>query len=792
MTRAAIVIPVYNRIAVLERTLAALETQDHDDLVVVVADDGSEDDVAGVVERWAPRFPKVYVRQDHDGFGAGRARNLGARAAEAELVIFLDSDGIAPPDFVSRHVRRHEVAPRSVVIGRRVHLLAGDLDPRALAMGAIELESLPQERREDFRSVLSRRTSRWRRTDEGYRAFVSSNVSLPLPLFHEIGGFDERFRRWSAEDTEFGWRLWQAGVDFIDDPDNVIYHQLDADTAGGEDGRKRAREMNMGLLSSLVPHRFYRKETPKLIPEVPKFSLMIHDIPEGAPAELWAAFLGQTEPDFELIFIARAEDHDPFAGAGVGEPRIRFQPDPATAVEQSRGEFLVFIGGYASPRNSLLQNLRVRLERRPALPALTFGIATPEGPHGRPIDVADLTRAWGYELPTALAVRRRPLIQALAAGQSLVEALSHLESRGQHTRQPLIALPAIVRTDRPPSFAFRTTRIAARTRSTDELSKEGGDKPGIRYVGWVGNDNLGDEVMLEAVRSLMPWGKVASSGDAGRLLLLGGGTLINRNGYLKWLTERDSPRIERAVYGTGVANPDFWGLTEDPEEWMRWLDTCCYVGVRGPYSANTLEKWGYTSEFEISGDPALALPRIDVPVEPGSVLVAPVCTRGELWGGSDQRVWDELAIAISAFIKDDRPVTLLSCHPRDDRPILLIREIVGPGTRYVCGYEDMDQALKTIASTSVVVGERLHACVLAAAMGRPFVGLEYRPKVRDFAASVDMEEFVIRTDELEADRLVELTAASEAMDTGPMNEVVDTYRNRLARASRLIHSAVQQ
>src|SRR5690606_35140094 len=186
-------------------------------------------------------------RQDHDGFGAGRARNLRARAPEAEQVPFLDSDGIAPLDFLKRLVKRHELAPRSVVIGRRVHLLAGDLDPRALAMGAIELESLPQERREDFRSVLSRRTSRWRRTDEGYRAFVSSNVSLPLPLFHEIGGFDERFRRWSAEDTELGWRLWQGGVAFSDGPDNAVYPQRDADTARGRDGRRRARGRQRGV-----------------------------------------------------------------------------------------------------------------------------------------------------------------------------------------------------------------------------------------------------------------------------------------------------------------------------------------------------------------------------------------------------------------------------------------------------------------------------------------------------------------------------------------------------------------
>ncbi|HEX6946843.1 MAG TPA: glycosyltransferase [Acidimicrobiia bacterium] len=791
MTRAAVVIPVYNRITVLERTLAALETQDHDDLVVVVADDGSDEDIAGLVDRWSPRFQKVYVRQEHDGFGAARARNLGARSVEADVVVFLDSDGITPADYVSRHVSHHVAHPRAVVIGRRVHLIGAELDPIELARG-IDLTRLPQEPRGDFRTILARRTSRLRRTDEGYRAFVSSNVSMRMSLFEETGGFDERFRWWGSEDTEFGWRLWQAGTEFIDDPSNVIYHQLDADTSEGAEGRQRARELNRGLLSSLIPHRFYRKGVPNPAPEVPKFTILVHDVPQGSPPEIWAALEEQTEPDFEVVYLADGRDHDPFAGAASGERRIRFQPDPVKAIEESRAEFLVFIGGHAAPRNSLLQNVRVRLERRPATPALTFGITTPGGPHGRPSDLAHLTEAWEYRLPTALAVRRRPLIQALAAGRQLDEALDELAAQAQHTRQPLISLPANSRANRPESFAYTTTRVAPRARSIEEAREEAVERPGIRYVGWVGKDNLGDEAMLQAVTRIMPWGEVSTRGEATDLLLLGGGTLINRNQYLGWLAERDSPRIERAVFGTGVASPSYWGITEDIEEWKRWLDTCCYVGVRGPRSAQTLTDWGYTGEVEICGDPALALRRPDIGVEEGSVLIAPVWTGGELWGESDQKVCEELAAATAAFLSEGRKVTLLSCHPTDDRPILMIREMAGPGTHYFCGYEDVDESMRAIASAAVVIGERLHACVLAAAAGRPFVALEYRPKVRDFAASVEMEGFVLRTDEVDGPRLVAVTLEAERADLTRMNKSVEGYRSLLERASRLIHSAVQQ
>jgi hypothetical protein len=63
--------------------------------------------------------------------------------------------------------------------------------------------------------------------------------------------------------------------------------------------------------------------------------------------------------------------------------------------------------------------------------------------------------------------------------------------------------------------------------------------------------------LLLAIEGLLGWGDVRTS-KKGDLLLLGGGTLINRGSYLNWLEDHDSPRLERAVLGTGVANPQFW------------------------------------------------------------------------------------------------------------------------------------------------------------------------------------------------------------------------------------------
>ena len=70
----AVVIPVYNRIELLRRTLAGLAAQrgyPPELISVVVADDGSENEVAPAIEEARAHLDIAYVRQDRDGYGAG-------------------------------------------------------------------------------------------------------------------------------------------------------------------------------------------------------------------------------------------------------------------------------------------------------------------------------------------------------------------------------------------------------------------------------------------------------------------------------------------------------------------------------------------------------------------------------------------------------------------------------------------------------------------------------------------------------------------------------------------------
>jgi polysaccharide pyruvyl transferase WcaK-like protein len=245
--------------------------------------------------------------------------------------------------------------------------------------------------------------------------------------------------------------------------------------------------------------------------------------------------------------------------------------------------------------------------------------------------------------------------------------------------------------------------------------------------------------------------------------------------------------------GTGVASPEFWGLTEDPGRWVRWLSSCAYVGVRGPQSAETLRSWGYRGDLEICGDSALlSTASQGVERREGLVVVAPVWTKGELWGGSDRDVVAALAASVNQWHGEGREVVCLASSPEDDGQILQLSQATG-GTvlPYHAGYLEPQGAIDLLASAEVVVGERLHACILAAAVSTPFVGIEYRPKLRDFAESVGRSGLLLKTDELTSDSLADMVSHAIELGTTDADRLVDTYRGRLREASIMLQKAVR-
>jgi hypothetical protein len=807
----SVVIPVYNRPATVSRTLASLSSQvpGSPKFEVHVADDGSTEDMRPVVES-AQGLDIHYHRRESQSFGAGQARNMGAAAARGDIVVFLDADCLVAPDFVSRHAAWHAGGGKTVAIGGRTLGVMGSEDQLV-----------------DYRKRLRRRTAGLQHGTEMFRSFVTANVSLPLSFFHQVGGFDERFHRWGAEDFELGWRLWNAGAIFLDAEDVSVTHQREEDVSGGSEGRRRDKELNMGLIISLIPHRFYRKEPPDTIPVVPKVSIVLHDVPPGSSQEFWDELKRQPRSDFELIVVADVDDEEPLAGASAGDPRLTYVSTLEAGALAARGEYTCFLNGHGAPGRDLLRGVVSRLDKQPMKVTATVGYELPRSQGGSVRSwngARDIDASWEADMPLCWFIRTREIAKLTDAGHGARELwpVSQMWDANLHWASAAVRLPGSTRTVRPAGFLHKSVRrqelavdVVTRKRSVTEAatvyvrgrrpphvtsaprsspateSQEAG-RPRARYIGWTGHHNLGDEVMVEAVRELLPWSDIETDGDPGRLLILGGGTLINRSSYLRRITSLDTPSVERCVLGTGVASTDYWGLLEDPDAWVRWLSTCVYVGVRGPHSYERLRAWGFEGDLEVSGDSALLIERPPVDTVAGRIVIAPVWTKGRLWGGSDDAVASTMAAAVESWRNEGREVVALSSSPDDDGQILqIVREVGDTLLPFVRGYLDTGGAIETIASAEVVVGERLHACVIAAAVGTPFVPIEYRPKLRDFAASVGVEDLVIRTDDLTHGNLAEHVTSAIAKGPEGANEHVERYRLRLRDAAQLVERAVR-
>jgi len=180
----SVVIPTFRRLELLQRCLSAVLAQrlPGRGFEVVVADDGHDDDTRDFVEALARDLPasiRLRYLRVHDGRGPATARNLGWRAARAELIAFTDDDTVPAADWL----REGEQAMR-------------EHSDWAGACGRVEVP------------VAGAPTDHARMTQGLASAeFVTANAFVRRAALEAIDGFDERFKLAWREDSDLQFRL---------------------------------------------------------------------------------------------------------------------------------------------------------------------------------------------------------------------------------------------------------------------------------------------------------------------------------------------------------------------------------------------------------------------------------------------------------------------------------------------------------------------------------------------------------------------------------------------------------
>jgi polysaccharide pyruvyl transferase WcaK-like protein len=180
----------------------------------------------------------------------------------------------------------------------------------------------------------------------------------------------------------------------------------------------------------------------------------------------------------------------------------------------------------------------------------------------------------------------------------------------------------------------------------------------------------------------------------------------------------------------------------------------------------------------VSGDPALLLPRPNVAPAEGLIGVN-LGFGDDLWGHDPAKLADEISTAVKQLSSQGYRFVGILMNPEDKRwTEVALKDVAAD----IVLPADAVAAARELARCSVAIVSRLHAGILAAVSDTPVISLEYQPKCRDFALSIDDERSLIRTDNLSSvavvDRVADALADSSTI-RAKTHVAVDGLRQRL-------------
>ncbi len=132
------------------------------------------------------------------------ARNVGAEAATAAWLLFIDADCEPPADLIGRYFAEQP--------GSECGIVAGGVD------AAREQTSLVAR----YARARGHIDERWHVEREPLPAGVTANLLVLREAWESLGGFHEGVR--SGEDVEFCWRVQEAGWGFEHRPEARVRH----------------------------------------------------------------------------------------------------------------------------------------------------------------------------------------------------------------------------------------------------------------------------------------------------------------------------------------------------------------------------------------------------------------------------------------------------------------------------------------------------------------------------------------------------------------------------------------
>lgn len=270
--KASVIIPSFNAVDRLYYNLVSLNNQDcnYGDFEVVAVDNGSKDNTFEMLKNFKSKYLLKIVKLENNK-GIARGRNAAVKRASGDVLIFHDSDMIAPKDFISKHLKAHE-ENNIVVCGlswKRIYTYyykdfwADVMNKFESMRGLYNIDEsyrykdkykllseeaiidgsymkytfdLENDFIESFNVVIKKYGNNFQEYNIPWRFFLTNNASVERKKVIDVGMFDEKIVGYGYEDYDLGIRLYKSGCKFVlgnnivsvhqEHPSNAIYSEL--------------------------------------------------------------------------------------------------------------------------------------------------------------------------------------------------------------------------------------------------------------------------------------------------------------------------------------------------------------------------------------------------------------------------------------------------------------------------------------------------------------------------------------------------------------------------------------
>jgi glycosyltransferase involved in cell wall biosynthesis len=208
----SVIMPVLNGERYIGAALRSLLRENSLLLDIIVVDDGSTDNTAGIVRQIGIANPGIrLISGRHAGVSKARNTGLAAVPASAEYITFLDSDDLNVPGRISR----------------QLSLMASSKEIDCV----IGLMQLFEAANEESCTALA-----------GSRTMTLRSVQLAAALFRKnvfdrLGGFNEEMQH--GEDTDFFLRMLEAGINYIAEDELAVMYRRHSDNMTNDIAKTR-------------------------------------------------------------------------------------------------------------------------------------------------------------------------------------------------------------------------------------------------------------------------------------------------------------------------------------------------------------------------------------------------------------------------------------------------------------------------------------------------------------------------------------------------------------------------